>query len=75
MSPGTGYLADVIVRKSERGKGLGHELVRRISEHPRVKSLNSMMLVTRDRERLYQKFGYEEKFRGQNVFMLKGIKG
>jgi len=53
-----GYLADVYVLESHRGKGLSKELMGFIMKFPLVKTLRRFMLATRDAHELYKKFGF-----------------
>jgi uncharacterized protein len=73
-SPGTGYLADVVVHPEHRGKGLGKELVERITQHPRIKRIGRLMMVTKDSESLYRQFGFEAKYRTDTTFMVRESK-
>lgn len=52
------YLCDVFVLEEYRGRGLGHWLIRTLTEHPDLKALRRMVLVTRDAHGLYEKFGF-----------------
>jgi N-acetylglutamate synthase-like GNAT family acetyltransferase len=53
------YLADVYVIPSHRGKGLSRRLLEALTSHPDVQSLRRMLLVTRDAQGLYAKFGFK----------------
>jgi ribosomal protein S18 acetylase RimI-like enzyme len=52
------YLADVYVLEEHRGRGLSHRLVAALLEHPQTQGLRRLMLVTRDAQGLYEKFGF-----------------
>ena len=52
-----GYLCDVFILPSHRGKGLGKWLVECIIQHPDVKDLRRILLSTRDARELYEKYG------------------
>ncbi len=52
-----GYLCDVFILPSHRGRGLGAWLVECIMEHPEVKNLRRILLSSRDMRELYQKHG------------------
>lgn len=52
------YLCDVIVDEPYRGRGLGKALVEAVVNHEELKALSSL-LITRDAEGLYEKYGYE----------------
>ena len=54
------YLADVIVREEERGRGLGRFLVECVHAHPDLSGLRRWLLVTRDAHELYRKLGWRE---------------
>jgi GNAT superfamily N-acetyltransferase len=53
-----GYLADVFIVLSERGKGLGKWLVSVVVAHPDLQNLRRWMLATRDAHALYAQFGF-----------------
>ena len=53
-----GYVADVFVVPSHRGKGVGRELMAAITAHPSLQRLRRWQLVTRDAHRLYEQFGF-----------------
>lgn len=53
-----GYLADVFVDQSERGRGASRALMSFIMSHPQLQGLRRWMLVTRDAHGLYKKFGF-----------------
>jgi GNAT superfamily N-acetyltransferase len=53
-----GYLADVFVLPSHRGRGIAKELMRAVREHPELQALRRWHLVTRDAHGLYAQFGF-----------------
>jgi len=53
------YLADVYVIPSHSGKGLSRRLLEALTSHPDVQGLRRMLLVTRDAQGLYAKFGFK----------------
>ena len=53
-----GYLTDVIVAQDARGRGLGSWMVETIVEHPDFQELRRITLLTRDAQRLYERFGF-----------------
>lgn len=53
-----GYLADVYVLKTYRGRGLGRWLVETVLAHPELQNLRRFLLVTRDASSLYEPFGF-----------------
>ena len=52
------YLSDVIIDSEYRRKGLGTALVSHIESLPELRGLRGI-LVTRDAQALYEKFGYK----------------
>jgi GNAT superfamily N-acetyltransferase len=53
-----GYLADVYILEEHRGRGLAVWLVEVILAHPELQGLRRLMLVTRDAQGLYARFGF-----------------
>lgn len=53
-----GYVADVFVLPSHRGRGISKKLMRAVREHPELQSLRRWHLVTRDAHGLYAQFGF-----------------
>ncbi|HEX8170023.1 MAG TPA: GNAT family N-acetyltransferase [Thermoanaerobaculia bacterium] len=53
-----GYVADVFVLDSHRGRGIGKLLMQSIREHPDLQRLRRWHLVTRDAHGLYAQFGF-----------------
>jgi GNAT superfamily N-acetyltransferase len=51
-----GWICDMFVLPSHRGRGLGRWLVECMMEHPDVKSLRRVLLNTRDAHDLYIKY-------------------
>ncbi len=54
-----GWLSDVFVDSSVRGRGLGSFLVGTAVAHPDVQDLPLAVLGTRDAHALYRRFGFE----------------
>jgi len=54
-----GYLTDVVIAPSHRGRGLGRWLTECMVAHPDLQGLRRLMLLTRDAESLYRKAGFE----------------
>jgi GNAT superfamily N-acetyltransferase len=52
------YLADVYVLESYRGRGLGTWLMALVVAHPKLQGLRRFMLVTRNAQWLYSKYGF-----------------
>jgi GNAT superfamily N-acetyltransferase len=55
-----GYLADVFVVASHRGRGLGKQLMAAVMAHADLQGLRRFMLATRDAHGLYRQFGFGE---------------
>lgn len=53
-----GYLGDVFVLKPYRGKGLSKRMMEFILKHPELQGFRRWMLLTRDAQELYSKFGF-----------------
>jgi GNAT superfamily N-acetyltransferase len=53
-----GYLADVFVLETYRGKGLAKWLIETIMHCPDLQGLRGWMLATRDAHTFYEKFGF-----------------
>lgn len=54
-----GYLCDVYVLESHRGKGLGRWLIECVMAHPQLQGLRRFNLSTRDAHKLYADFGFQ----------------
>lgn len=54
-----GYLSDVYVLNSHRGKGLSKWLLEVIRDHEHLQGLRRFMLATRDAHGLYAQFGFK----------------
>jgi GNAT superfamily N-acetyltransferase len=65
-----GYLADVFIIASHRGRGLGRRLMDGIMAHPDLQGLRRFMLATRDAHGLYRQFGFTAPMRPE-VLMEK----
>jgi len=53
-----GYVSDVFVLPSHRGRGVGKRLMAAIMDHPELQGLRRWTLFTRDAHGLYQQFGF-----------------
>ncbi|MBL8309587.1 MAG: GNAT family N-acetyltransferase [Burkholderiales bacterium] len=53
------YLADVYVLEAHRGRGLSTMLMDHVMQHPDLQGLRRMLLVTRDAQGLYNKYGFQ----------------
>jgi GNAT superfamily N-acetyltransferase len=62
------WLADVYVVESERGQGIGKELVAAVMEHPTVRAVPRVVLATLDAHGLYERYGFES-LRGDQRWM------
>jgi len=54
-----GWICDVFVDESVRGRGVGKRLMAAIVAEPRLQGLKRMMLATQDAHGLYAGFGFE----------------
>lgn len=52
-----GWMCDVFILPSHRGRGLGKWLVECVVSHPDVKELRRLLLSSRDAHSLYEKYG------------------
>jgi GNAT superfamily N-acetyltransferase len=64
------YLADVYVLDAHRGRGLSKQLVGALVGHPALQGLRRLMLVTRDAQGLYEKFGFTALAHPERVMEL-----
>jgi ribosomal protein S18 acetylase RimI-like enzyme len=53
-----GYLADVMVHEAHRGRGLGRAMTRALLDHPELRTLRRILLVTRDAHGVYAALGF-----------------
>jgi N-acetylglutamate synthase-like GNAT family acetyltransferase len=53
-----GYLTDVVIAESQRGKGLGRWLIECILDHRDLQSLRRLTLLTHEAPWLYEKLGF-----------------
>src|SRR5262249_43604906 len=53
-----GYVADVFVLQSHRGRGIASEIMAAVRAHPALQRLRRWHLVTRDAQPLYARFGF-----------------
>lgn len=66
-----GYLADVFVLESHRGKGISKHLMKFIMEHPSFKNLRRFMLATKDAHSLYEQFGFKALAKPNTIMEIK----
>jgi GNAT superfamily N-acetyltransferase len=55
-----GYLADVFVLPSHRGRGIGRQILQAVKDHPDLQRLRRWHLVTSDAHALYAELGFHE---------------
>lgn len=53
-----GYIGDVFILESHRGRGLSKMLMKAIMEHPELQGFRRWSLVTDDAHGLYRQFGF-----------------
>ena len=63
----TYYLCDVIVDENYRGKGIGKDLIKKITEDSRYSGMVGLLL-TKDAHGLYKRYGFNEE---ATRFMIK----
>ena len=51
-------LYDVIVRPEDQGKGVGRMLMEKFLDHPAMKRVPAIFLLTKDKRPFYEKFGF-----------------
>jgi GNAT superfamily N-acetyltransferase len=49
---------DVIVAESHRKRGIGRGMMRRVLDHPDLASVSMFVLLTKDKHRFYEMFGF-----------------
>lgn len=64
------YLADVFVIEAYRGRGLSKWLMECIMNYPDLQGLRRWMLMTRDAQGLYSRFGFQIAARPDNVMEI-----
>jgi len=57
-SVGFAYLADVLVLREWRGRGIGKRLLGFVFADPRLQNMRRFLLATRDAHTLYEQFGF-----------------
>ncbi len=53
------YLCDVLVDESHRAKGISKWMLAEAFDHPEIKNLRRICLMTQDAQGLYRQFGFE----------------
>jgi len=66
-----GWLCDVFVTDSYKGRGLGKWLIERVVAHPGVSDLRHFVLATRDAHELYRRYGGFENLEMPEKWMIK----
>ena len=62
-----GYLSDVFVVESHRGRGLATWFMETVMAHPDLRGIRRWMLATADAHRLYRKIGFTELSRPERI--------
>jgi GNAT superfamily N-acetyltransferase len=62
-----GYLSDVFVLKSHRGRGLATWFMESVMTHPDLQGLRRWMLATADAHGLYRKVGFTELSKPERI--------
>lgn len=62
-----GYLADVFVVESHRGRGIATWFMETVLSHPGFRGIRRWMLVTRDAHGLYRKVGFDVLSRPERI--------
>ena len=62
-----GYLADVFVLDSHKGRGVGKAMMAAVLAHPDLQGLRRFSLATRDAHGLYAQFGFAPPQRPQTL--------
>ncbi|MBO9715695.1 MAG: GNAT family N-acetyltransferase [Pseudoxanthomonas sp.] len=65
-----GYLADVFVLPSQRGRGFSKQLMDAIMVHPQLQGLRRFMLATGDAHGLYAQYGFTAPSRPQTLMEI-----
>ena len=68
-----GWLCDVFVLESKRGRGLGKWLVEFIAAHHDLRNLDLFVLATRDAHELYRRHGGFDQLQAPERWMTKRI--
>jgi GNAT superfamily N-acetyltransferase len=66
-----GWLCDVFVVESHRGRGLGKWLVERVVTHPDISDLRHFVLATRDAHGLYHRYGEFDQLDMPEKWMIR----
>lgn len=52
------YICDVVIDEKYRGKGIGQILIKFTLDHPDIKGIRRVCLLTKDAQGFYNKFGF-----------------
>lgn len=66
-----GWLCDVFVIESHRGRGLSKWLVDCVVHHPELRGLRTLMLATRDAHGLYERYGGFQRMTQAERWMIR----
>jgi GNAT superfamily N-acetyltransferase len=66
-----GWLCDVFVVDSHRGRGLSKWLVECVVSHPALSGLRTLMLATRDAHGLYERYGGFQRLTEAERWMVR----
>ena len=66
-----GYLADVFILETHRGKGLSKWLMEYIMAHHKLQGLRRFSLATRDAHSLYAQFGFKPLSKPESIMEIK----
>jgi len=67
-----GYVSDVFVLPSHRGRGVGKQLMAAIMSHPELQGLRRWTLFTRDAHGLYRRYGFGEARHPERLMEILG---
>jgi hypothetical protein len=66
-----GWLCDVFIVNSHKGRGLGKWLIEQVTSHSDVSDLRIFVLATRDAHELYRRYGGFENLSMPEKWMIK----
>jgi GNAT superfamily N-acetyltransferase len=64
-----GWLCDVFVIESYRGRGLSKQLIQAVVTHPDLQGIRRLLLATRDAHELYRRYGGFETLKNPERWM------
>jgi GNAT superfamily N-acetyltransferase len=65
-----GYLADVFILETYRGRGISKWMMHEIMSHPQLQGFRRWMLATRDAHGLYEQFGFTPLTNPERIMQL-----